>query len=671
MVKTNFISLFAVFLFSANIFSQQDIIQKTDTSGFYKLNDVVIIATRTASNTVELANSISLIDSAEIVNKNSFDTFDAIKNEYGISFTQQGGKASVSNIYIRGGSPSESLVIIDGVEVNMPNDPSNFYNFFSLPLDNTSRIEILRGPQSTLYGSDALTGVVNIISLRGQGKPSYNFAFEGGSYNSYKGTITSLGSIGNFNYSAALSRTKSDGYSAASDKYGNTEKDGFQLDNFNTIVGYDFSKSFNADLVVRYNNSSTDLDQSFGSPNFWDDKTYEFDQEEYFIRAQGNLNLMDNKWNQKIGLSYFRNSRNYSFDTSAASVYYYRSNYDGKKYKADWQNDFYLIKNHIITAGIDFKLEEMTSEDYSASYLYEDNYESIFPQKSIYIIGIYIEDQAKIGESFFASLGIRYDYHSQFGLVSDQSLSFAFGSSLTQVPITGRFAPTYIFWETGTKLKASIGTGFKAPSLFNLYSPLYGNSNLKPEQSLGWDAGIEQFFWSSDFSIGANYFYNKFKDMFGYDSNLKTININEAETNGVEVFAKADLVDGLTIKGNYTYLNARDKSENTPDYNQKLIRRPENKAGVYVSYTWNNLANINIDVMYVGKRDELDFATFPATRIVMQDYFLINFAAYYDLFSFLRLQGRGENLLDKQYEEIYGYGTPGFSIYGGINLSVQ
>ena len=246
----------------------------------------------------------------------------------------------------------------------MPNDPSNFYNFFSLPLDNTSRVEILRGPQSTLYGSDALTGVVNIISLRGEGKPVVNFGIEGGSYNSYKGTITSLGAIDKFNYSAAFSRTKSDGYSAASDKYGNTEKDGFELYNFNTMLGYDFSETFDLDLVIRYNNSSTDLDQSFGSPEYWDDPTYIFDQEEYFVRAQGNLNLMDNKWNQKFGLSYFSNIRNYSFDTSSASIYYSWSNYDGKKYKADWQNDFYFFENNLITAGAEFELEETSSEYY-------------------------------------------------------------------------------------------------------------------------------------------------------------------------------------------------------------------------------------------------------------------------------------------------------------------
>lgn len=652
MEKTKFLFLFAVFLSSANLLPQQNIIQKTDTVGFYKLNDVVITATRTTSNTVELANSISVIDSAEIVNKNSFNTFDAIKNEYGVSFTQQGGKASVSNIYIRGGSPSESLVLIDGVEVNMPNDPSNFYNFFSLPLDNTSRIEILRGPQSTLYGSDALTGVINIITQKGKGKPAFNLGFEGGSYNTYKGTITSFGAVDKFNYSAAFSRTKSDGYSAASTKYGNVEKDGYQLDNFNSKIGYDFSDTFDADMVIRYNKSSTKLDQSFGSPKYWDDPTYIFDQEEYFVRAEGNLNLFDKKWIQKFGVSGLRNIRNYSYDISSASSTYSWSNYDGKKFKIDWQNDFYFVENNLITAGAEFEYEETASEYYSFPVYFPSD-SSLIPLKSKNNIGLYTQDQFKVDDFFFGTIGIRYDFYNQFGSA-----------------FTYRIAPAYIFWPTGTKIKATIGTGFKAPSLFNLNDPYYGNPDLNPEKSFGWDAGIEQYFWNAEFSMGVNYFYNKFSDMFGSDSNYKTININQAETNGVEVFTTANFIEGLLIKANYTYLNARDRSEDTPNYNQKLFRRPENKAGLYVSYTWNNVANINIDVMYVGKRDDLDFATFPP-RIVMPDYFLINLAVYYDLFSFLRLQGRIENLLDKQYEEIYGYGTAGLSFYGGIYLKFQ
>jgi vitamin B12 transporter len=268
--------------------------------------------------------------------------------------------------------------------------------------------------------------------------------------------------------------------------------------------------------------------------------------------------------------------------------------------------------------------------------------------------GIYLQDQFNAGESFFGTIGVRLDNNSQFGNA-----------------ITYRIAPAYMFWQTGTKLKATLGTGFKAPSLFYLYDPLYGNPDLDPEKSLGWDAGIEQYFWGEGFSIGATYFFNKFDDMFGFDPiTFKTVNINKAETNGVEIFTKAALTDGLDVKVNYTYTNAKDKSENTSDYNKKLVRRPEHKAGLFLSYSFNKSTNANIELIYVGEREEPDFINYPS-RIIMPDYFLINFAAHYDVFSFLRLQGRIENLLDKQYEEIYGYGTAGFSVYGGISLRVE
>jgi len=654
MAKIKFIFLFAVFLITAISFAQTGIVQKTDSSGFYKLTDIVITATRTPSNTLELANSISTIDSTEIVNKNSFNTFDLIKNEYGLSFSQQGTKASVSNVYIRGSNSSHTLVLIDGVEVNLPSDPSNFYNFFSLPTENISRIEVLRGPQSTLYGSNAIAGVINIISAQGTGKPAINLSAEGGSYNTFKGTLTSLGKLDKFNYSVALSRIKSDGYSAASEKYGSTERDGYQLDNINSILGYEFSDNFKTDFVIRFNKSSSDLDQSLGSPEFWDDPTYIFDQEEFFIRGQGKINLLDNKWNQRFGLTYFSNVREYSFDTSAASFYSSWSNYDGKKYKADWQNDFHFFRNNLITAGVEFELEETSSEYYLFSSFNPPDYASIIPKVDVNTFGFFVQDQFKTGESFFGSIGVRLDNNSQFGNA-----------------FTYRIAPAYMFWETGTKLKATFGTGFKAPSLFYLYDPLYGNPDLDPEKSLGWDAGVEQFIWSEGFSFGATYFFNKFDDMFGFDPfTFKTININKAETKGVEIFTKAALTDGFDIKANYTYTNAKDKSENTPDYDKKLVRRPEHKAGIFISYSFNQFTNANVEFIYVGEREEPDFINYPS-RIIMPDYFLVNLAAHYDIFSFLRLQGRIENLLDKQYEEIYGYGTAGFSVYGGISLKVE
>ena len=353
-------------------------------------------------------------------------------------------------------------------------------------------------------------------------------------------------------------------------------------------------------------------------------------------------------------LTYFSNIREYSFDSSAASVYSSWSTYDGRKYKADWQNDFHYFNNNIITAGIEFEIEETASEYYLTSSLHPPDYASIIPKVDVNTFGFFVQDQFKVGDSFFGTIGMRLDQNSQFGSA-----------------FTYRVAPAYMFWKTGTKFKATIGTGFKAPSLFYLYDPLYGNPDLEPEKSLGWDAGIEQYFWGEGLSIGANYFFNEFEDMFGFDPiTFKTININKAQTNGVEIFTKASLFDMLEIKANYTYTNALDKSENTANYDEKLYRIPEHKAGLFLNCTFTSSVNVNVDFMYVGEREEPDFVNY-SSRIIMPDYFLINLAAHYDLFSFLRLQGRIENLLDKQYEEIYGYGTAGFSVYGGLSLKLE
>jgi vitamin B12 transporter len=158
--------------------------------------------------------------------------------------------------------------------------------------------------------------------------------------------------------------------------------------------------------------------------------------------------------------------------------------------------------------------------------------------------------------------------------------------------------------------------------------------------------------------------------MFGFDYvTFKTINIKEAATKGWEFTVEAKPFDGLNLKANYTYTDARDLSPNSADYDKKLLRRPENKAGIYASYSFTQKANINFDFIWVGKRDDINFSLFERTQL--EDYFLINIAAHYDVFDFLRLNARIENLLDTDYEEVYGYGTAGLSFYGGIKFMLN
>ena len=651
MHKTKFLlALFAIFLFSLFPFAQNNIVQKTDTAGYYKLSDVVITATKTPTNLLQVANSISVIDSVQISNSNSNNVFDVIKNETGISFTRQGGNGTLSNIYIRGANSSHTLVLIDGVEMNLTNDPSGVYDFSALPVDNIERIEVLRGPQSTLYGSDALAGVINIITKKGNGSPKFSLLTEGGSYNTYKLLAGADGTLNNISYSLTLSKTGSDGFSAASEKYGNTEKDGYTINNLSSLLGYRFNNDLEFKLFTRYTKSKSDYDQFGGE--FGDDPTYIFNQEEISWRGEGNVNLLEGFWKQKIGLSYIRNVRKYSFDTSAASIYSSNSFYDGRKYKLDWQNDFQISNSNLLTAGAELEFDEASSEYYAYTFLSPPDVVSVIPLSDSRTIGLYIQDQINLDKSFFATAGVRLDRHSKFGS-----------------QFTYRIAPAYLIWETGTKFKATIGTGFKAPSLYYLFDPAYGNEKLNPEESFGWDIGIEQYFFSQNLTFGATYFYNKFTDMFGFDYvTFKTVNINEAVTKGLEFSIEAKPVDGLSLKANYTYTDARDLSPNSASYDKKLLRRPESKVGLYTSYSFVPKANINAEVIWVGVREDINFSIYERTEL--KAFMLFNLAAHYDVLDILRLNLRVENLFDTDYEEVYGYGIAGLSFYGGIKLSL-
>ena len=642
--------LFIAIQFSTTIlFGQSKEVFKTDTTGVYKLSDIVVSATRTVNSTLELASSISIIDSTEIANRKKINVFDLIKSEYGINSLQFGPLGGLSTISIRGANAGQSLVLIDGVQMNLPSESSNLFDFANVPVEGVSKIEVLRGPQSTLYGSDAMAGVVNIITKKGIGRPTINLNAEVGSYNSFRGAAGLYGSYNKFNYMISFARTQSDGFSAAGEKYGNTEKDGFKGNNIASRFGYDINENAGFNLIIRYTDGETDLDQFGGT--FGDDPNYIYKLQEFITRAEGYFDLFDGMWEQKIGTSFYSNNRKYSFDSTQTLPDYSNSNYDGKRYVIDWQNNFHLPANNILTFGAETKIEEIETEYYYYSSF--GPFESVIPKTEVNTVGVFLQDQITVNNSLFATGGLRYDHHSQFG--------WAF---------TYKVAPAFVFWQSGTKLKATIGTGFKAPSLVYLYDPGFGNIDLKPEESFGWDMGVEQFLWSSGISVGVNYFSNEFTNLIGLDADFKSINIDKAKTSGVEIFTTIKAVQNLSIKANYTFLDSKDLSDNSPDNGLPLLRRPKNKAGLNVDYSFIQRANLNLEIIYVGKKEDKDFSSFPAERIIIDDYTLVNLAAHYDLFKFLKIFVRVENLLDVDYEEVFGFGTPNLSVYGGVKLTL-
>ena len=647
--KLFLMGLASAFLCSA-LYAQNSIIRKGDSTGYYKMSEVVVTATRTETPLIELANSITVIDSAEIVNSKKDNVLDLLRDEYGVNVVQQGGPGKLTSVFMRGGGSEHTLVLIDGIEMNMPGDPGNTYDFSNLPTDNIQRIEILRGPQSTMYGSDALAGVINIITKTGEGRNKYLLSAEGGTYNTYKLNGSISGTYDIFNYQVNLNRMRTDGFSSASARYGNTEKDGASNFTGSVKAGLNLDNDFQLNLFFQHTGGKADYDQWGGE--FGDDPTYVYNLDENIFRMETYFSDYKNTWNGKAGVSYMRNVRKYSFDSTLYNPATSRSMYDGKKIKFDIQNTFNFAKPFSLTVGAEHEKETALS-NYFINSLTSGNFESDFPAKTSNTKGFFAEEQSNISDRLFFNLGLRYDYHDKFG-----------GA------VTYRIAPALMIWETGTKLKATYGTGFKAPSLFYLYDPAFGNENLQPEKSTGWDAGFEQYVWNDRITAGVTYFSNKFEQLFGFDSNFKTININKAESYGVEIFVTAKPAEGLTLKLNYTNTRTKDLSPDSPDRNLPLLRRPEHKGVFSADYGFLEKFNVHLDASYVGERDDKRFTSTGSERVKLGSYFLVNAAASYDLFSYLQIFAKVNNIADDYYEEVYGYASPGLSLYGGFKLKL-
>ncbi len=613
------------------------------------LEDVVVTATRVETSIEEIASSITVISSKEIERKQKTTVLEALRDIPGLDVVQTGGAGSHTSIFLRGATSEHTLVMIDGVEVNDPISPGRSYDFANLAVDNIERIEIIRGPQSTLYGSDAIGGVVNIITKKGEGKPKLSLSAEGGSFTTFRETAGLSGGNKWVNYSFALSRFDTEGISAANKKDGNYERDGYENTSLSARLGFTPMDHLDIDFILHYTDAKTELDNFAGAGG--DDPNYVQKSNQFLFKMQARLSLFDQVWSQKLGLAINDHKREIKNNKDSQHPFdYEEGRYDGQLLKFEWQHHLKLHRTNALTLGLDLDREEGKSMYYWES-LWGPG-QSIFPKKTADIKGYYIQDEIKLWERFFTTLGIRMDDHSRFGIET-----------------TYRIAPAYLIKETDTKIKGTFGTGFKAPSLYQLFAPPLwggpiGNKDLKPEKTRGWDVGIEQELLKKRVALGATYFWNDFKNLIQYEYGQGYVNIAKAKTEGVELSASAKPLDDLTLRINYTYTDTEDKTTG-----EALIRRPKNKIGFDLTYHFLNNGNVNLEVIYVGKRDDVDFSISPSRRVKLDQYTLVNLAASYDISKNFQLFGRVENLFNKEYEEAKGFGTPGLSFFGGIKLS--
>jgi vitamin B12 transporter len=646
MANKIFLFALAMTILSLSIHSEETK-EKTPRSSLQYT--VVVTATKIETPAKEIASSVTVISAEDLKKIKKTTVVEVLQEVLGVTIIQNGGSGTGAACSIRGANSEHTLVLMDGVELNEPISPCRSYDLAHLTLENIERIEILRGPQSTLYGSDAIGGVINIITKKGEGKPKITFSSSGGSYATITSDFGASGGAEKINYSLGISYFRNQGISAADASLpGNEEKDGYRNLSLSGRLGFKPSDNLEVDFIARSLATKTDIDNFGGA--YGDDPNNTQGYKSLFIKGQIRSLFFKNRWEQKLGLSVVDSNRQYDNPPDKAHPFDSEKGvFKSRLLKMDWQNNFFLHPTNTLILGMEYEQEQGESDYHSFGIWGASS--SIFPLKKANIIGIYLQDQIRVADQFFLTLGARFDHHSQSGSAA-----------------TYRLAPAYLFSKTGTKLKATIGTGFKSPSLYQLYGPgtawgPIGNENLEPEKSIGWDLGIEQQLLQGKLLLGATYFYNSYRNLISFDFLHGYINIGKAESKGAEISIEAKLTNEFVFNASYTKLEAKDKVKNS-----NLLRRPKDKVTANLSYSFFKKWSINFSFLYIGKRDDADFSTWPYPLVTLPSYTLFNTSASFDLISHIQIFSRFDNILDKKYEMILGYGTPGFSVYGGFKL---
>jgi vitamin B12 transporter len=595
---------------------------------------IVVTATRIPTPEQQVASSITVVTADDIAARQQQSLPDLLKQVPGLNVVQTGGPGGQTSVFMRGTNSNHTKVLVDGIDVSDPSNSGGAFDFGQFLAQDIQKVEILRGPQSGLYGSDAIGGVINIITKSGAGPAQFNAGLEAGSFDTFNQTAGLSGSLDGFHYAANVAHFHS-GETPVTPldllAPGERRIDDY-YDNFSasTKLGFAVTENFDLGLVARYTDAHLRLtgenEDNFPA-DFPDSAQSANNTLQTFARGTAHMLSFDGMLEQTLGAAYS------SIKSSDFAPEFARSDAFGERVKFDWQGIIRLAADEKLVLGAEHQRDEITAP-ISASTSIDSGYAEL---------------QSSFADRLFDTVSVRYDANDRFG-----------------GKVTYRFAPTYLLIESGTKLKASIGTGFKAPTLNQLFQSFpdfdfFANPNLKPESSVGWDLGVEQSLAGDRWRFGATYFHNNIKNLIADSADFTTdINVGRAVTQGVESFAAFQPIQGLTFRFDYTYTQAMDEIAD-----QELLRRPKHKGSLNAAWAATRRLSLNATVLSVsswvdGNRD------FSISRLNASPYTTVDMAAAFEVNGNLSVYGRVTNLLDRRYENPVGFLQPRIGAFAGI-----
>jgi vitamin B12 transporter len=610
-------------LFSASAIAGSAAFAASASAQVTELEGVTIYsANQTPMDAAKVGSTVEVLTEKDLQSQSKTYLKDYLAQLPGVNFTQNGPPGSTSGIYIRGASSRYVKVLIDGMDVSDPSAPQPTAPFEHLLVGDISRIEVLKGSQSTLYGGDAVGGVIT-IQTKAALTPGFSQQgnIEGGQYSTVSGAYTAgyLAADGS-NIALTVQGVGTDGFSAYA--YGR-EDDGYRNLTFSGRGEYFLTPSWKVFFAARALDAKYSYDGYGPGPDYlFMDTLDNGTTEQQNWRVGTEFSLLNGAFQNTLAIQGM-NVRRETFDDKTRNGWY-----DGDRIKGEYKGILTFNEKLSLLVGADWERTGTTTSGLSDRVTADMN-------------GYYAQVVMEPIQGLVLTGGGRIDDHSTFGNFD-----------------TYRITGAYMVPGTETKFHSSVGTGFRAPSLYELYAPYYGNSALTPEESFGWDAGVEQGFSQGKYRIGATYFELDTENMIDYDYATSTYgNLpGVVHRSGVELSGAAILTNWLTLTGAYTYTDA------TTAAGARLARVPRHSFTAGVNVVPMDKVALNVTTQYVA--DVID------SGVELNDYVLVSAKASYEFAPGWKAYVRGENLLDESYQTILNYGTPGASVYGGLTMAL-
>ena len=589
-----------------------------------RLEDLVVTATRSPTPLRSVGSSTDQLKPFELRRRQLSSLRDALQLLPGGTVVPTGAPGGVASLFLRGVSSGQTLFLLDGIRVNDA-DASYGSLLGGAELSGLGRIEMVRGPQSTLYGGAAIGGVVSLDAERGSGRPRGEAELEGGSFSSWRGRLSAQGADRDGRLGAAVSLTAN---GTDNQRHPNDWDQRTQL----VRLDYRVSGALQAGATFR------GLQNEYTSPG---------DLRSSNTTPQGTTRFHNNLatvWLEALPLARWRSRLVAGLEAQFSEG---TSRYNGGPESAftlrdrrkvlDWQNTVSLSRNLVLVAGANREWSTLTSGD-------------TLDQR---LTGFYGEAQLTPLKALTLTAGARSDDYNTF----DRATTY-------------RLTGAWLLERSGTTLRASYGTGFMPPSLADRFGSVFQNPNpdIRPERAKGWDAGIEQSLLKGDGSVGVTVFRNSLRDLIGFEGADfpalgRSINLDRARTSGLELSGRL-LRGPLDARAAYTLLSAKSLSESDPTL-VRLIRRPRHTASADLLVALTARGSLGAGAVAIVDREDSDFNSFPSRRVDPGDYLVARVYGAWDVGRFT-LKARIENLFDAAYEPVYGFPALGRSVSGSL-----